>query len=480
MLLRTKGGISRTERLALKELADALIFNEPLECEFIAENIPLIAQKLKQEMIELDTASQRTMQLSTEDLFNKIPGLRSDRTQEVLDKTDLQLNVFLKEIQEMSGISDKSFVIGFTGSYATPCVFREHLKYNKWGFTPKLANFVHSDDDYFFKDVAVRKNCLGTTLGLGSYLAKRGIRFDLAITADHPYVVAYLEKETYFVGFGLHKLHNTIVQHDGYKTYRPHPKDKLPHSFVIIHDFDRCALYEILENMAMLALVAKGVDATRLPNTFKHAAEITNIHAETLLKADWKALATKLFPEITRSLVENAEDWHHEFEQILSTRKRQYVEHVYFMAAEKAYKETMFAHSSFKMAHAMLMHEFVMHPSEIVAHVRHGTPFPDAWWRSDNIVRYFKVINEHLDKESPEIRELCAGMLEKKFIQVTQINNTQRNEKSISKHVGIFVSLKERQSRSIARKTKNRTKTKYAGAGPKAIHSVPSGRQQPL
>ena len=445
MLFQKNDGISRTERRAFKMLADALIFNEPLEHELTKDNVPLIAQKLRKEMIDLDTRSQRKMQIEVENLFTKLSlndeevgGTERRRT--VLEKTEYELNSFLQEVLDTMSTPEGTFLLGFANSYANIHPMYEQYMYDKWGFTPRLAELHRKADHPFLANAAVRKNCFGTTLGLGSYFGVRGLKFDLAITADHPYVVVYLEKGTYLASLGLpKKLHNKIVERNGYKTYRPHPKDDLPHSFMVIHDFDRCMLYEVLENMEMLRLLSDGVDATRLPDTFESGFEVADAHKDVLQKTDWKLLATKLFPEITRSLLENREDWQHELDHIIPIRKRHHAENVLHKAMEEAQKETMYKNSDFRIGHSLLMDEFVMHGKAIVDFLREDLPFTDMWI-SDTIRRYFPVIKEHLERQTPEIREVCIGLLEKGFIKFIQ-KQKQKNKAyvKVRKRLAIFI-----------------------------------------
>ncbi len=451
MLFQKIYGISRNEQQAFKGLADALIFNEPLECELNTKNLPRIAQKLRNEMIDLDTRSQRKARVYSETLF---AGLEFNGKkifpEENRTVTDYELNGFLREIHGQIRSSDRTFMIGFTNSYAKRDPIYQQYMYDKWGFTPRLAELKRKDDHEFLTKVAVRKNCFGTTLGLGSYFGVRGLKFDLAITADHPYVVVYLGKETYLASLGLPiKMHNKIIECDGYKTYRPHPKDNLPHSFMVIHDFDRGILYETLENMEMLRLISKGVDVTRLPRTFEEGFEVADMHREILQRTNWKILATKLFPEITRSLLENKEDWQHELDHIIPLRKELHAQNVYFKASIEAQKSTFYKNFEFRQGQLALMKEFKMHGKEIIDFLRRDIPFIDIFI-SDNVRLYFKVIKEHFEKETSEIKEIYIGMLEKIFIH----KNKKRTHEQIKKRLPLH-NRKQRCHRRKKRENKS-------------------------
>jgi hypothetical protein len=199
---------------------------------------------------------------------------------------------------------------------------------------------------------------------------------------------------------------------------------------MLIHDFDNCVLYEILENMEMLRLISLGIDKTRLPETFDEGFAIANDFADILQKIDWKSLASKLFPDITRSIVENNDDWQKELEQMIPIRKQHHAENVFFLATKEAQKETEYKHFEYRKGQNAFYEELRRwrFEDDVVDYFRKDKAFTHPWMTS-TIQAYFKVVKSALEKEKSDIREICIGLIEKKLIQKPNKQKTVEHEK---------------------------------------------------
>ncbi len=405
---------------AFSELSKKLIFTEPIDIKLSKENIGLISRKIQNEFIHLEDSNQKLMRnhlysliknikiINTND--NSVETPMSSEEYSIAPDYETVYNQILNRTK-----TEEEFLEQFTDFYVKPPVYDASHQYDGWGFTPKLAK--KPDED--FKDAGTHKvtrNCLGTIIGLGAYFNKKGFKFDMGITPDHPYAVVYLSSGTYFADIsGVQKITGNLEDHGTYKIYRPTGEDDIVQRMVVIHNFDNGVLYETLENMEVLRRMSLGDSIQNLPNTKEEGLIIAEENKEILQKINWKDLQARLFPEISKSFLENKEEWAKEVDYIARERPKQYAQNVFFKAAIFAQRETTFKGEPFKESQLVLLKEFKKFQTEIIEFIRFGVPFGPKV--SENTKNYFTSIKDEILKEkSPETRELVNQIIEKKII----------------------------------------------------------------
>lgn len=405
---------------AFEELGQKLIFNKPFDLRVSRENIGLISRKIQDEFIDLEDENQRLMRNHLHRLISHIKIVDKDG-ELALDNSDSDEefvepdyeSVFNQIINTVK--TDEEFLERITHHYVGTPVYDDSHKYYGWGFTPKLAKRPSED----FKESGIHeisRNCLGTVIGLGAYLNKKGFTFDMGITPDHPFAVVYLNNEIYFADIGgLKKINGKLEDHGSYKIYRPVDEDKILQHIIIIQNFDDSVLYEVLENMEVLRRMSLGDNVANLPNTKDEGLKIAEENKDTLQKINWKDLQARLFPEIVKSFIENKEEWSKEVDYIVQQRPQQYAQNIFFTAAMEAQRKTSFADKSFQEGQIALLDEFKKYNTDIVDFMRKGIPFKEAV--PEDTKNFFLTLkNEIIKEKNQETIELVNQLIEKRII----------------------------------------------------------------
>lgn len=415
---------------AFAKLGQELIFTKPVGEKINRNTAAAISRKIQDEMVDMEDDNQIKMRSYVTNQIVNLSLINTETGEIKKTETDEQESKYVSvfdQYQEKK-MGDEEFLKTFTDFYVDRPVYDASHQYDGWGFTPKLIKELDED----WKDAGlhkIKRNCFGNVIGLGAYYRKRGLRFDMGITADHPYAVVYLDSGTYLADIGgVRKIQGEIEDHGTYKMYRPTAENGIVSHMILIHNFDDGVLYEILENMEVLRRMSLGKDVVNLPNTREDGLKIAEAHKETLQQINWKDLQSKLFPGIASSFADNKEAWGKEIEDIAKERPMHYAQKVFFDALKKAQWKTTFAGTSFPEGQQALLKEFETYQDKIVAYVRDDVPFDDSV--SENTKNFFVRLKEEIAKEKdPHIIELVNEIIAKRIIdkQNKSDTNTENN-----------------------------------------------------
>ena len=453
------------EHEAFKELARQLIFNEPSFMILSPDTIPMIAHKLCSEMIALESRSQLKLLkemdsfiITGPDDFREEFSLKREYDEKTLNH---YLSLLDKKDDGGNNVSDYIFLHLFTDQYISRDILDQVHIYDKWGFTPKLSEIPKVGEEYpELAKYAIRKNCVGTTIGLGAYFKRKGLHVELGITSDHPYVIAHLSNGTYCVSnSGVRKISGEFEHKDGYKIYRPTEDDNIGSKIILVHDFDHGIVHEVLENMEVLRLISYGIDATNLPETFASGVELSNRYKAVLRLANWKKIQGKLFPDITRSFDENRIEWEAECLRIKKLREENHPKNVLHMAAEAGLQRTSFFGKDFRESQKTIVKLSVPYRKHIYDFLENNIQFPDT--TPKDIVSFYTAARDVIVKERYEtqiavytIIRLRISMEHHSLTKSKNIQHVQSEKVKSSRHIFALQKIKRHRGK---RNTNRRT-----------------------
>ncbi len=410
--------IPKNYQEAFKDLGNKLIFNEPFDEAISKENVVQISQKIQKEFLSLDERHQKAIGKNinfeiitpmTEEDAEKFGGVFGEILKNAVKKqVDISFDyekMYEKMMQQHLALSEKNFLIEKTSHIGIYSTF-----YEGWGFTPKLANYLDWDDkDPGFK---VARNCFGNAQTLGAYCKLKGIKIDMGIAADHPLIIAYLEDGVYRADAGrLKKLEGTLVEESSYKIYRPVPEDKLHDKMIMIHDFDKALVYELLENMEVLRQLSLGEKSLTLPKQYDGGMSIASKNKDILQKINWKDLQFRLFPEIAASFSVHNKEWSEEVEHMRTLRKEWYIDEIFEKATYIGKNATHFKEMGFQKAQELMIEESRTHREDIVKFLKEDMQFKENV--SENIKNFFTAFKEEIKKENePDVIDEAYKIIE--------------------------------------------------------------------
>ena len=401
--LITKNEIPKNHQEAFKNLANKLIFTEPVDINITKENVKEISQKIQEEYIKLDInlLDKRKQQINS-----FLGTLKLDLDEEEYDNNDYPL------IEDKNKISDKEFLEDFLNLFRAKRGVDDSIGYYPWGFTPKLSQNI--------EDFEIGKNCFGITTFMGSVCKKRGIDVELGITPDHPYVIANLPDGTYALDgqTKTKKLEGVLEDHGNYKIYRTTEEDNILTKMIMIQNFDNAVVYEILENMEVLRQVSLGKTGITLPGSYESGIKIASDNKEVLQKINWKDLQNELFPEIIKSFSDCKEEWSQEVSRVASRRKEFHAENIFVKIAYKAQGETSFKEQDFREGQKALGVLFKTHKNEIIQFLKENVNFNDSV--PEDVKKYFSYLKTEVEKqkESGVIADIY-NIIEDKLVDKT-------------------------------------------------------------
>ncbi len=395
-----KKKISKYYQNAFRDLANALIFIEPIDWNISHENIRMISDKIQKEFMWLDTHHQKKLNTTIEDLFSNL-NLVNDKNDSKIEKQEKKDHMLLSE--HYIKMEEREFLKEFRILFSCCRVAPSDIGYYGWGFTPKLSMFN--------KKVTFSCNCFGTAVSLGSYFRKKGLRIAFGITVDHPYVVVYIDNDIYITDSSKEiRLHGTMDSYSNYEVYYPAEDENMLHQMMMIFDFDHAILYEILENMEVLRQLSLGEKKTHLPNTYDLAMELIAPYKKIIEKINWKDLQVRLFPDMVQAFEKQNEKWSQEILRVADLRRKQYIKKCFDRAVLVAFKKAnVFMHESTEIGVHLLFVDSDWYRTEISKFLREGTPFPDEVW--EHIRVFFTTLKEELEKE--KILIPLIGFIEK-------------------------------------------------------------------
>jgi hypothetical protein len=379
---------------AFTDVLNKLVFTEPANISITRENVKTISQKIQDEYIDLDDSLQTKRRAYLNNMFKiKEEEPKFSILAQAMDKPEKDF------IEHMTMI---------TGAYQQ---IDDGVQYYNWGFTPKLAQNANGKD--------IGRNCFGVTSFIGAACKKRGIKIDMGITPDHPYVVAYLDDGVYLADGQNHlqKVSGSLEEHGDYKIYRPTEEDKLLQKMIMIENFDDAVVYAVLENIEVLRQVSLGNKDITLPGSYEKGVEIATANKELLQKVDWKDVQKKLFPEIDKSFLDNINEWSTEVKKVSEHRKESFIQHLFIELSHKALSETSFKDKTEEEL-AEMGKLFQQHEKEILQFLKIGAPFAETI--PDDIQKYFSSIKAGAEKQTePGAIENLYKIIEEMLVDKT-------------------------------------------------------------
>lgn len=435
--------ITREEEVAFAQLANKLIFLNDFELKLSRKNIPKIAAEIKKEYLNIELEfkknSDKEMSLINDMISNLDVVIATtsqddedgDRVEVVDEKENDNLEVdkikpvetmedFLESILPKEPINIESIkkFIEVTLDYKR---YGDIVEYSPTGFTPALSMIRRggiTPKNVF--ETLIDRNCFGFTICIGAFFEKMNLNFEFGHSADHPYVVLYLNDETYLTSnFGVEKFEGKEEVVDGFKVLR---SDKLigKHEHILVTNFDEGLVFEIFENFELLRQMLLGNDYLTLPNTEKSMKEISSKYEEVLQKADWQKIQTKLFPEISKYFSDNKDLWDKEKDRIVAQRYMVEMQNIVFDIFYKAQKLTRYGELDFKEGLKLLKSEMVPYVEDMKKYLFEGREMDEQV--SENVKIFFDYVKKFLD--DLHSKDETSYVIIKKII-ITKLNNLQ-------------------------------------------------------
>ncbi len=306
------------EQRAFQELAQALIFERPSPIALSRKTVPELSRRIQDESFAQDEehegAKQRHMheliERALKDIKAIVPGL-----DEVESPTPEPKPRYVEELlgpQKEDETPTEAFK-RVTQMYLAVRKLDDSSGYGAWGFTPKIAG-MHTRESVF-EIGNDGKNCFGAVQSLGALYARMGLKFDMGLTADHPFAVVEVEGKTYLASlFGVHEAKGEFEERDGYREYRPSPEDEIPYKLMTVWNFDEALVYELLENFEALRQMSLGTKVHNLPGTYESGMKIASEHTGVLQAISWSRLQEKVTPRLAAYFREHKDMWKNEIE----------------------------------------------------------------------------------------------------------------------------------------------------------------------
>lgn len=375
--------ITRNEQKAFRLLANTLILIAETGIMITRDTIDGFSKKIQKQFISLDEALIEIAMKTAAGLKPKDPYK--------------SFSIISEETNAMSTKEFVKYINTFDETYA----FLD--EYEGWGFTPALSLIVG--------EIAFSKNCFGRAITIGAVLQERGIKIELGITPDHPYVITYIGDEIYVANAGsdLVKLEGVIQQHEGYKIYRPsenEQKEGITGKIIVLHDFNKAIVYEILENIELLRQISLGNPFSTLPGAQQLGVKLAIDYKNILQGADWKRVQETLFPEIEESLLSLGDEWYDEIDRIAEIREKNYPTHRLNTITKKIRDNMVIKGESVIFAEEVIQAT----SNDILLFLQKETPFNDSV--PEDIKVYFSAIKVEIDKELPEMKNSMVNAIE--------------------------------------------------------------------
>lgn len=395
---RKKPLISPEEQESFRELGKEMIFTEEVDLPLSKENIPAISEAMQQQFINIQTERRRRNLES----INRFEA--RFLTSEQIEQRNKEHYIFTPSMMDLP---EREFLWHLYVRFGMTSVFDQGNGYDSRGFTPKLAKYDNEEN--------VETNCVGLTTMFGAYCKKRGLKVELGITPDHPMVIVEAEGVQYIVDGQRPpiKLHGVFDEKDGYKIYHVSPDDReggledeksgnpIDQKFIIVHDFNRAVMYEVLENISIFKSVANNEEVDLVPGSRREVYELSKKYAEVLKKGDWRSMQQKLFPEIERSFVENKDAWTEEIERMKDFRKQEKKNSLMLDLLFLAQNETHFKDKDFNESQNAIRSMSKEYKDDIKAFFIYGFEFgPDI---PEDIKNFFTFLRTALQKQDLEV-----------------------------------------------------------------------------
>ena len=315
------------EQQAFSEISDTLIFETPQHFKLSRKSIPEYSRRVQEEFLTGEIAHEQakldwvdtTMKKMLEDAA-KFLGKKDEKPAEEIIADMPEKRRARGFIQEKDTPTEA--FLKTTEAYLTGRGVDDSNPYNAWGFTPKLANGKTERDQGVWEFGKSGSNCFGVVQTLGALYNRMGLDFEMGITADHPFAIAYVEGKTYLSSlFGVHEAKGSFEMRDGHKLYIPSPEDKIPYKLMSVWNFDEGLVYEQLENFEVLRQMSLGNKVRNLPRSEESGKALAEQHHGTLQNASWRTLQKKLTPHLAAYFQNTRVQWEMELERVSMMRE---------------------------------------------------------------------------------------------------------------------------------------------------------------
>lgn len=379
---------------AFADVLNKLVFTEPANIPITRENVKTISQKIQDEYIYI----HEELQMERRNMFKFLHDETKEPRYKLLGEKEMDM-------------SEEDFLENFIETIRAINVVDDGHNYYSWGFTPKLAEGIDKG--------SISKNCFGMTTFIGALCQKRGLKVDMGITPDHPYVFVHTKNGIY-IADGQTKTQKTIgffEEHGDYKIYRPTKEDDVLTNMIMVENFDDAVVYAILENIEVLRQVSLGNKDITLPGSYEKGMEIANENKELLQKVNWKDMQKKLFPEIDKSFLDNIGEWSTEVKKVSEHRKESFIQHLFMGLSHKALGETSFKGKSEEELIEM-GNMFLKYGNEIMQFLKNGISFDGTV--PDDVQKYFSSIKAGAEEQTePGATENLYKIIEEMLVDKT-------------------------------------------------------------
>jgi hypothetical protein len=394
-LIKNPHEITPEEQEAWERLSNELIFTHHVGVPIAPEYVTEISEEIQDDFVELKEAERHQQITGLIALLDKHLG--GHHSSNLGDQMSMLDSDTLKS-------SPQEFIAKFKKSLSMET---SDSGYFGWGFTPKLASKGQDE-------IKIQMNCLGQAITLGGYCKKVGIRVEMGITPDHPYVIANIDGKKYLIdNTGEPKdLTDGLEQKDGYSIYRPQREnlEETQNRMIIIQDFDQAVLYQTLENFAVLSNLARDEHIYILPGSKTEGENIAREHREALLQTDWQELQTKLFPNLVKSFHENSEEWSKEIQRVKNLRVKQYKGTVLSDAFHNAIKLTSMKDTDFDNAFPEIIKQARVFKDVVMLYLRNGIEMNNDVPK--DLILFFQSVREFIEKEDKQAKVILYNSIE--------------------------------------------------------------------
>ncbi len=375
--------LTEEEQKAWHKVASDLIFVNDPHIDLTRANADQISEAIQQEMLELPITQRgkiKTVEKAIQQAFEKLG----------IDPEGVEVSG--EETRTLDSINHLAFA-----NASDP--------YQDWGFTPKLAEDSKGGSSL---------NCLGRAIALGTELKDEGFAVRMAITPDHPYIVVEFENKHYLLGYnksGSFDIENITESKEGFEIVRiPEDKDHNGQPRVLlVTDFNKAVLHEILENIAVLEQASKGKELYFLPNTDSKREELLAKHKNVLEAADWKLIQGKIFPDMQHMF--ESEEWRTEVLRMQNLRDEQHRTKFWINAFQETFEilRERYQGTQKKISRTEIVQQTKLHPTWMYEYVTGTIPMSDDI--PLELLVFADVLKTNLAKENAKMQEALKARL---------------------------------------------------------------------
>lgn len=412
--------ITKQHQESFWAVANQLIFLEPNSIKLTKKNARKISKLIQKECIDVFDKKHEKMFSYLDDI------LGHELTEEEKEK---------KKFSNLNRERTPRTLIEGVLNYFSISKFEESMRhYDHSRFTPKLAHESSTE--------LGGMNCFGMNIFIGSLCKTVGIPVRLAITTDHPFIFAEVEKEICMIDAVTCTISPIPKEAElkffkTYQLYSERKNEKLQ-EICFIHDFDDGVLYEILENLEALKQSVNGNKRVLLPYQRHESHELALKYRKILTKGDWREMQRILFPDIYYSFIDHQEMWLSEIESVRNSREKNNVYHVLCDIMKDGSRAARWnsAHMSQKEVEEIVVPLMLTHGEELgLALQEDRLPKGDI---PENVLTYYNTLRNGVNSHPRRLAKQLRKHLVKKFIDNSSkkdtLNSNSTNSTKTTEH----------------------------------------------